>query len=96
MNKYQILKDSLKELFSKATDKETIEKSAVIAKQLDDLEADNTALAKSKGELLDDYKKLVLTASYKPAATENVSGSDTPQNKSFEDALSDFKKSRSK
>lgn len=96
MDKYEILKSKIEGLFGKATDAETIKEAAVVAADIDALKSENEALAKSKGDLLNDYKKLVLTASFKPADTENVSGSARPAAKTFEEALRDFAKNSQK
>ena len=66
MNKLEELKKYVADLFGAATDKTTIEKSAVVNQKIEEIEAEQKQLSSDYQALLKDYKDVVLHASFKP------------------------------
>lgn len=93
MSKLDELKSMVADLFANATEKEQIEKAAVVNNKISEVEAEQTALLDKNKELLDSYREVVLHTSVKPNAT-----SDQPAGKAvtFEDSLSDWLKANKK
>lgn len=88
MTKLEELRQQVSELFKNATEKEVIEKAAVVSKSINDVEAEQKQLVDKNADLLKSYKDLVLHTSFKdePAAENNP----IPQAPSFEDLLAKF------
>lgn len=59
------LKKMVANLFSAATDKTTIEKSAVVSQKFDEVAQEEQALLEKNSELLKSYKDVVLHTSFK-------------------------------
>lgn len=80
MDKLTELRNIVADLFSTATDKTTIEKSAIFNQKLNELEADTKAKEKEYNDLLKDYKDVVLHSSFKDKHTDN----NVPSSNSFD------------
>ena len=74
--KLEELKKFVADLFSTATDKTTIEKSAVVSEKIDEAIAEQTKQEEDYNKLLHDYKDVVLHSSFKPG--KNEIGTNTP------------------
>jgi hypothetical protein len=74
MDKLQELKNYVADLFSAATDKTTIEKSAIVQQKIEEVEQEQTKLRSDYQELLKDYKDALVHTSFKPKENEDVSG----------------------
>lgn len=74
MDKLEELKKYVADLFSAATDKTIIEKSAVVSQKIEEVEQEQTKLGSDYQKLLNDYKDVILHTSFKPAAGEDTSG----------------------
>lgn len=74
MNKLEELKNYVAELFSAATDKTTIEKSAVVNQKIEEIQAEQQQLSSDYQNLLKDYKDVVLHSSFKPSTEDNSGG----------------------
>lgn len=87
-SKLDELRQQVSDLFKNATEKEVIEKAAVVSKTLDDAATEEKALLDKNADLLKSYKDLVLHTSFKDApASEDK---PIPQAPSFEDMLSNY------
>lgn len=85
------LRDLMSQLFGAATDRETIEKAAVVSSKIDEIEAEQKASQENYNNLLKDYKDVVLHTSFKPLNASDK-GADSPiavfnPDTAFEDAL---------
>jgi len=80
MDKLTELRNIVADLFSTATDKTTIEKSAIFNQKLNELEADTKAKEKEYNDLLKDYKDVVLHSSFKDNHIDN----NVPSSNSFD------------
>ena len=80
MDKLTELRNIVADLFSTATDKTTIEKSAIFNQKLNELEADTKAKEKEYNDLLKDYKDVVLHSSFKDNHIDN----NIPSSNSFD------------
>lgn len=93
MSKINELRDYISKLFEAATDKNAIEKAAVVSSKIDEIEAEQKASNESYEKLLKDYKDVVLHSSFKPLNSEDK-GADGPSaqnfdaNKMFEEVIS--------
>lgn len=74
MNKLEELKHYVADLFSAATDKTIIEKSAVVSQKIEEIEQEQTQLSSDYQSLLKDYKDVVLHTSFKPNQGDNTGG----------------------
>lgn len=75
MNKLEELKNYVADLFSAATDKTVIEKSAIVSHKIEEIEQEQTQLSSDYQKLLSDYKDAVLHTSFAPkSATDNTGG----------------------
>lgn len=87
MSKLEELKKIVADLFDAATDKTTIEKSAVVSSKFDEAIAEEKKTADEYQSLLKDYKDVVVHSSFKPTGHEdNNAGTSV----SFEDCLAEF------
>lgn len=94
MDKLEELKKYVADLFGAATDKTTIEKSAVVSQKIEEVEQEQTQLRSEYQKLLNDYKDVVLHTSFKPepGPADNTGGvpssfdPDAAFNKFFIDA----------
>lgn len=77
MNKLDELRDYVSKLFEKATEKETIERVAVVTSKIDEIEADTKASQDEYNKLLKDYKDVVIHSSFKPLNNSDR-GADIP------------------
>lgn len=80
MDKITELRNIVADLFSAATDKTTIEKSAVFNQKLNELEADTKAKEKEYKDLLKDYKEIVVHTSFKDKHEDSA----IPETKTFD------------
>lgn len=93
MSKINELREYINKLFEAATDKNAIEKAAVVSNKIDEIEAEQKASNDSYEKLLKDYKDVVLHSSFKPLNREDK-GADSPSasffdaNKTFEEVIS--------
>lgn len=71
MDKITELRNLVADLFSAATDKTTIEKSAIFNQKLNELEADKQKSDEDYQTLLKDYKDVVLHTSFKDNHVDN-------------------------
>lgn len=71
MDKITELRNLVADLFSAATDKTTIEKSAIFNQKLNELEADKQKSEEEYQTLLKDYKDVVLHTSFKDNHVDN-------------------------
>ena len=71
MDKITELRNLVADLFSAATDKTTIEKSAIFNQKLNELEADKQKSEEDYQSLLKDYKDVVLHTSFKDNHVDN-------------------------
>ena len=71
MDKITELRNLVADLFSAATDKTTIEKSAIFNQKLNELEADKQKSDEEYQTLLKDYKDVVLHTSFKDNHVDN-------------------------
>lgn len=94
MNKLEELRQFVADLFSAATDKTTIEKSAVVNQKFEEVKAEQDKLSSDYASLLKDYKEVVLHASFKPSASDNSGG--VPGNFDSDAAFNQFFKSEEK
>lgn len=74
MDKLEELKSYVANLFSAATDKQIIEKSAVVSQKIEEIEQEQTKLRSDYQSLLKDYKDVVLHTSFKPTDGDNSGG----------------------
>ena len=74
MNKLEELKQHVADLFSAATDKTIIEKSAIVSQKIEEVEQEQTQLRSDYQKLLNDYKDVVLHTSFKPSANDKTDG----------------------
>lgn len=74
MDKLEELKNYVADLFSAATDKTIIEKSAIVSQKIEEVEKEQTQLRSDYQKLLTDYKDVVLHTSFKPSAGDNTGG----------------------
>lgn len=87
-SKLDELRQQVSDLFKNATEKEIIEKAAVVSNTIDAAQAEEKALIDKNADLMKSYKDLVLHTSFKDApAPENK---PIPQAPSFEDMLSNY------
>lgn len=91
MSKLEDLRNYVSNLFESATEKDIIEKAAVVSSKIDEIEADTKASQDDYNKLLKDYKEVVIHSSFKPSSQHDT-GADCPntffdENKSFEEAL---------
>jgi hypothetical protein len=73
MDKLTELKEHVAKLFAAATDKETIEKAAVVNQKIDEAIEEANKKNSDYQALLKDYKDVVLHSSFKPNNTDNPS-----------------------
>lgn len=83
MNKLEELRDFVADLFSTATDKTTIEKSAIVSQKINEIATEHTKLSNDYASLLKDYKDVVLHTSFKPTA-DTVVDSGVPGTSTFD------------
>jgi len=74
MTKLEELKNYVADLFSAATDKTTIEKSAIVQQKIEEVEKEQTKLSSDYAELLKDYKEALIHTSFKPQDNEHNPG----------------------
>lgn len=74
MDKLEELKKYVADLFGAATDKQIIEKSAVVSQKIEEVEQEQTQLRSDYQKLLNDYKDVVLHTSFKPSDGDNSGG----------------------
>ena len=74
MNKLEELKNYVADLFSAATDKTAIEKSAIVSQKIEEVEQEQTQLRSDYQKLLNAYKDVVLHTSFKPSNTDKIDG----------------------
>lgn len=74
MDKLEELKKYVADLFGAATDKQIIEKSAVVSQKIEEVEEEQTKLRSDYQKLLTDYKDVVLHTSFKPSSGDNTGG----------------------
>lgn len=77
MNKLEELKNFVADLFSAATDKTTIEKSAIVNQKFEEAQKEQTKLQDDYAHLLNDYKDVVLHSSFKPDNVNSGIPNDT-------------------
>ena len=87
-SKLDELRQQVSELFKNATEKEVIEKAAVVSNTIDAAQAEEKALIDKNADLMKSYKDLVLHTSFKdaPQAADNPAAAAP----SFDDMLKDF------
>lgn len=92
MNKLEELKNFVADLFSTATDKTTIEKSAIVSQKIDEIATEQNKLSESYTSLLKDYKDVVLHSSFKPTEQTMSVDSGVPGVSTFngEELISNF------
>lgn len=78
MNKLEQLRQFVAELFSAATDRTIIEKSAVVEEKIKEIEAEETKAAEDYQLLLKDYKDVVIHSAFKPNAVDPDAGAGNP------------------
>ena len=83
MSKINELRDYISKLFEAGTDKNAIEKAAVVSDKIDEIEAEQKASNESYEKLLKDYKDVVLHSSFKPLNSEDR-GADGPSTQNFD------------
>lgn len=66
MSKLDELKDYVSKLFEQATEKEIIEKSAVVSSKIDEIASEQKKQEDDYNALLKDYKDVVIHSSFKP------------------------------
>lgn len=89
MGKLDELRKMVSDLFANATEKEVIEKVAVVSNKIDEVQKEQEELINKNGDLLKSYKDLVLHTSF----SEAPNAGDTPaasRNISFDDMLTKF------
>lgn len=87
-SKLDELRQQVSDLFKNATEKEVIEKAAVVSNTIDAAQAEEKVLIDKNADLMKSYKDLVLHTSFKDApASEDK---PIPQAPSFEDMLSNY------
>ena len=74
MDKLEELKTYVANLFDAATDKTTIEKSAIVQQKIQEVEQEQTKLREDYNKLLKDYKDVILHTSFTPAKGEDTNG----------------------
>ena len=77
MNKLDELKDYVSKLFENATEKDIIEKAAVVSSKIDEIASEQTKQQEEYNSLLKDYKEVVIHSSFKPANNADK-GADIP------------------
>lgn len=90
MTKLEELRNFVAELFSTATDKTTIEKSAIVNQKIDEAAAEQTKLSEDYQSLLKDYKDVVLHTSFKPQSGENTNASAVSSEFDGDQIIADF------
>lgn len=79
MDKLTELRNFVADLFSAATDKTTIEKSAIVNQKIKEIEDEQQTQEKAYQDLLKDYKEVVLHTSFK----DNHTTADVPNSNDF-------------
>lgn len=74
MNKLEELKQFVAGLFEAATDKEIIEKNALVQQKISEAEEEHQKLEEDYKSLLNDYKDVVLHSSFKPSGADTRTG----------------------
>ena len=89
MDNLKELRNSIDELIKGSSDKETIDKLSNLSKLTTGVEDDMKKLCDKNTELLEDYKKAVLSSSFKgePNTQEDITGESTKKPLTFEEAL---------
>lgn len=77
MNNLEELKDYVRKLFEKATEKDIIAKAAVVSSKIDEIAARQKQQEDEYNSLLKDYKEVVIHSSFKPANKADK-GADIP------------------
>lgn len=77
MNNLEELKNYVSKLFEKATEKDIIEKAAVVSSKIDEIAARQKQQEDEYNSLLKDYKEVVIHSSFKPA-NQADKGADIP------------------
>lgn len=90
MNKLEELRNFVADLFGAATDKTTIEKSAIVNQKIDEAAAEQTKLSEDYQNLLKDYKDVVLHTSFKPQSGENTNASAVSPEFNGDQFIADF------
>lgn len=77
MNTLEELKNYVSQLFDKATEKDVIEKAAVVSSKIDEIAAEQKSAEENYNQLLKDYKDVVLHSSFKPLNDRDTGAYDT-------------------
>lgn len=96
MSKLEELRKIISEMFQKATDEETIRKSAVVAQKLDEAEEESKQSSEKYDKLLNDYKDVVLHSSFKSDSAVDLGDSPKKTSLSMDDFLEGWKSKKSK
>lgn len=91
MSKLEELKQYVSQLFEAATDKDVIQKAAVVSTKIDEIAAEQKTASDDYNKLLKDYKDVIIHSSFKPLNSGDK-GADIPlasfdANKTFEEAI---------
>lgn len=89
MNELEELKNYVSQLFDKATEKDVIEKAAVVSSKIDEIEAAQKTAEENYNRLLNDYKDVVLHSSFKPLNDRDTGAYDTTSTWDADQAFKD-------
>lgn len=70
MSKLDDLRNYVADLFDKATEKDTIEKAAIVNNKIDEIVEEQKTSEENYNKLLKDYKDVILHSSFKPQQGE--------------------------
>lgn len=90
MSKLDELRNYVANLFEKATEKDVIEKAAIVSNKIDEISEEQKTSEENYNKLLKDYKDVVLHSSFKPQQGETSTYEPVPSfdpEKAFEEAI---------
>ena len=90
MDKLEELKTYVANLFDAATDKTTIEKSAIVQQKIQEVEQEQTKLREDYNKLLKDYKDVILHTSFAPEKGNAADAAGVPNSFDPDSAFQKF------